>query len=47
MSTYLFLPLIIALSIGLLTLSITVRTLYKEIDELKEVVEYIRKSNTP
>lgn len=39
MSTYIFLPIIVALSVGLLTLSITVRTLSKELDEIKDELE--------
>lgn len=43
MSTYLFLPIIVAISVGFLTLSITVRTLSKELDEIKDELEQCRK----
>lgn len=43
MSTYLFLPVIVAISVGFLTLSITVRTLSKELDEIKDELEQCRR----
>ena len=43
MSTYIFLPVIVAISVGSLTLSITVRTLSRELDEIKDELEQCRR----
>ncbi len=43
MSTYIFLPVIVAISVGFLTLSITVRTLSRELDEIKDELEQCRR----
>lgn len=43
MSTYIFLPVIVAISVGFLTLSITVRTLSRELDEIKDKLEQCRR----
>ena len=43
MSTYIFLPVIVAISVVFLTLSITVRTLSRELDEIKDELEQCRR----